>query len=71
MKRAINSLQILVRGMLHSIQGSYRVVKFMVKVKLMEKSVNSHVGRSKVLAGLASGWTLWNALVIMRSKFFL
>jgi hypothetical protein len=27
---------------------TYRVVKFMVKVKLIEKSVNSHVGRVMV-----------------------
>lgn len=27
---------------------TYRVVKFMVKVKLMEKSVNSHEGRVMV-----------------------
>jgi hypothetical protein len=38
--------------------ATYRVVKFMVKVKLMEKSVNSHVGRVYVTQYKTVGSTL-------------
>jgi hypothetical protein len=39
-------------------QATYKVVKFIVKVKLMEKSVNSHVGRVYVTQYKTVGSTL-------------
>lgn len=46
--------------------GTYSVVKFMVNVKLMEKSVKSHVGRvmvEKVMSQYKARGTTWNAKV--------
>jgi hypothetical protein len=49
-------------------EATYKVVKFMVKVRLMEKSVNSHAGRVYVIQYKMVGSTLKTERLMRPSK---